>query len=66
MTNKIGDVVMIYGLPTKKQEPIGKAKLISKMSPRSDTLEYWVVEFLDQPGITFNQFIPADNGADKK
>jgi hypothetical protein len=66
MANKIGDVVMIYGSPTKKEWPIGEAKLLAKMSPRSDTLEYWQVEFISEPGRSFNQFIPAENGADKK
>lgn len=66
MANKPGDVVMIYGSPVKKEWPIGEAKLLSKMSPRSDTLEYWQVEFVNDPGHAYNQFIPAENGTDKK
>ena len=61
MANKIGDVVMIYGHPSKKEYPIGEAKLLTKMSPRSDTLEYWSVEFIDEPGRSYNQFIPANH-----
>jgi hypothetical protein len=66
MANKVGDVIMIYGSPVKKDYPIGEARLLKKLTPRSDSLEYWSVEYINEPGVSYNQFIPAKHGADKE
>lgn len=51
---------MIYGHPTKKNHAIGEARLLSKINEYGDrNLEYWIVEFLDEPGRHYNQFILA-------
>ncbi len=63
---KQGDVVMIYGNPVKQENPIGKAKLISKLAARSAKLEYWQIEYIDSPAHKYEAFInTAEDGQSK-
>jgi hypothetical protein len=57
-----GDTTMIYGNPIKKEHPIGEAKLISKLSVRNPKLEYWQVQFVNDPFVTFDVFINTEKG----
>jgi hypothetical protein len=47
MTNKPGDIKMIFGNPAKCQHPIDQARLIEKISDQGNC-EYWLVEYLNE------------------
>jgi hypothetical protein len=57
---KTGDIITVYGNPIKKEHPIGEAKLISKLSVRNPKLEYWQVQFVNDPFVTFDVFINTE------
>jgi hypothetical protein len=50
---KKGDICTIFGSPIKMEYPIGKAKLIEKVSDVSDKIEEWYIEYLNQPGTQY-------------
>ena len=58
---KENDIVTIFGNPVKLTYPIGQARLVKKISDdtseNTQILEQWQVEFLDDEGRTYNQFI---------
>lgn len=56
-----GDIVMVFGQPMKLKYPIGQARLVDKISEHDD-LEHWHVEFLNDEGRTYPQFIRKLNG----
>lgn len=62
--HKAGDIINIFGNPIKLTSPIGQARLVSKISEH-ECLEHWNVEFLNDEGHTYPQFIRKDNGKRK-
>jgi len=54
---KPGDIRMIFSNPIKLTGPQGLAKLIKKLSGEYKELEYWQVEFIDQPEHYYNVLI---------
>jgi len=65
---KPGDIVMVFGNPVKLTNPIGQARLVKKL-PNNATnpiiIEHWQIEFLDDEGHTYNQFIRNSDGKTK-
>ena len=60
---KTGDIVMIFGNPIKLEHPIGQARLIKSISGHPiKLLEYWDVEYLDNPDHHYQALIRVDNG----
>jgi len=62
---KTGDIVMIFGNPIKLEYPIGKAKLISLLSSHPENLEFWEIEYLNDPNHHYQALIKKDNGKNK-
>jgi len=55
---KPNDIVMIYSSPYRREHPEGQAKLIKLIESVSD-MEYWEVEFINQPGKTYPRLIKS-------
>jgi len=51
MSNKKGDIVMVYEDPITEQKPEGKAKLLAFVNNFGE-LENWEVKFLDDGTVT--------------
>lgn len=51
-----GDVTMIFQDPITQQKKEGLAKLLFHKNSR-DGLDYWEVEFLEEPGASYPRFI---------
>lgn len=62
---KPGDVVMIFGSPVKRKNPIDQARLIEKKS-EVGRLEEWWVEYLNDPDKQYIALICKDDGEDKQ
>ena len=58
---KKDDIMMIFGQPLKLTHPRGQAKLVEKIS-ETGILEHWYVEFLNDEGHTYPQFIRKPDG----
>jgi hypothetical protein len=57
-----GETRMIYGNPIKKEYPIGKAKLIKRVTDLNVSLvEQWRIEYLSEPGKEYIALIKKEN-----
>ena len=57
---KENDIVMIFGNPVENKYPIDQAKLVRKISDKSDKLEAWYVEYLNDTGKEYVALIKKD------
>ena len=64
-----GDIVMVFGNPIKLTNPLGQARLVKKLPDNATNnpiiIEHWEIEFLDDEGHTYNQFIRNADGTPK-
>lgn len=61
---KQGDIVDAYGDCLRKKYPLGKAKLLKQIK-ESGCVQYWNVEFLNEPGIVRDILIKKPDGKNK-
>jgi len=57
---EVGQVIGVYQDARTKQRFEGDARLVELLvinSSREECYEYWLVEFLDEPGVTFPRLI---------
>jgi hypothetical protein len=59
---KSGDIVTIFGNPIKLEYPVGQARLVKKSSDcnKSQIVEQWEVEYMDDEGHTYPALIKKD------
>jgi hypothetical protein len=63
---KPGDIVTVFGNPIKLENPIGQARLIKSISEHPvKLLEYWEVEYLDNPDYHYQALIRISNETNK-
>ena len=53
---KPGDIVNTFGNPLECQYPLGQARLIKPINIQ-DSIELWLVEYLDDEGHYYERFI---------
>lgn len=55
----IGDIVTIYAKPLTHEQAEGDAKLVKHLRTDSGIKDFscWEVEFLSEPGITFQRWV---------